>query len=98
MAQGAGHAVLEGLGAEDQGVGMGARLTGQVLAPAEPDLDPHRLRLRHQGKRFKRTGRQADGRQQAVKQSRLPRLDRTGLDAAEGAEGAVGLLGRGHGR
>ena len=56
---GAGDAVLERLGAQDQDVGVPAGLRGHVLAAAEADLQPDLARAGHQGARGRRARRDA---------------------------------------
>ena len=61
-----GHAVDEGLAADEARVGMRARLRGQMFAAAEPDLEPYAFdRVGKQSREIRR------GRGRAIK--RKPR-------------------------
>jgi hypothetical protein len=93
-----GLAVDEWLGAEDQHVGMGRRLAGEVLAAAEADLDPKPSRAGHQRLRVDRARGQVEAqfRQPVLHQLRASGAQRAALDPAEGAHGS-GVVAHGAG-
>jgi hypothetical protein len=91
VAQGAGDAVDERLGAQDQHARMTRGLGGHVLAAAESYLQPDLDGVRRQRAWLDHAVRNGDARQQALQQRRLARLDRPRLDAAVAAEGRVRL-------
>jgi hypothetical protein len=85
-----GHAVEEGIRADEADVRMRLRLRNQVLCAAETDLQPHLIdgawkqRAQIRGRRLGEIEPQP--RQQRVEQRRLARLERVAFAPAE--EGA----------
>ncbi len=87
VAQGAGHAIDEGLGPQHQRLRMRLGLGRHVLAPAEPQLDPDVRRFRHEPPRLERlTHIQPKPRQQRIQQRRPPLPQHAPFHPAIGAQ------------
>ncbi len=94
VAQGAGGAVEEGLGAQEQDVRMFLGLGGEVLARAETQLDPDGCRARHDRAWIDRAACQVEAHlgQEVVQQAGAARPQAAAADTAIGAQ-AVGWSG-----